>query len=327
MALKNHLIKSVEVPNEGSCRVMCYMEPNCVSINVGPVTGGSQKCDLNNATEENHASFLLVNNPGYAYLAIENPCSSSPCLNSGTCQAGFTYKGFRCVCWERFTGETCQISEVKRNCAEIYKSAGKPADGVYTIKPDNLPAFDVFCDQTTAGGSWIVFQKRLNGSVDFYRSWNDYKHGFGDLKSEFWLGLDKIHRLTSDNNGMLRVDLEDFEGNTAYAEYNLFGVMSEKDKYKLILGSYSGNSGDSLALHGGMPFTTKDQDNDIYGGVNCAIRFKGAWWYERCHYSNLNGLYHRGNHPSYADGVNWFHWKGYNCSLKRTEMKIRPVDF
>ena len=50
---------------------MCYMEPNCVSINVGPVTGGSQKCDLNNATEENHASFLLVNNPGYAYLAIE----------------------------------------------------------------------------------------------------------------------------------------------------------------------------------------------------------------------------------------------------------------
>ena len=113
---------------------------------------------------------------------------------------------------------------------------------MYTIKPDNLPAFDVFCDQTTAGGGWTVFQKRLNGSVDFYRYWNDYKHGFGDLKSEFWLGLDKIHRLTSDNNSMLRVDLEDFEGNTAYAEYKMFGVMSEKDKYKLILGSYSGRT-------------------------------------------------------------------------------------
>ena len=87
-----------------------------------------------------------------------------------------------------------------------------------------------------------MFQKRLNGSVDFYRYWNDYKHGFGDLKSEFWLGLDKIHRLTSDNNSMLRVDLEDFEGNTAYAEYKMFGVMSEKDKYKLILGSYSGRT-------------------------------------------------------------------------------------
>ena len=85
-----------------------------------------------------------------------------------------------------------------------------------------------------------MFQKRLDGSVDFYLNWSDYKHGFGNL-SGFWLGLDKIHRLTSDNNSMLRVDLEDFEGNTRYAEYNMFGVMSENDKYKLILGSYSGN--------------------------------------------------------------------------------------
>ena len=97
-----------------------------------------------------------------------------------------------------------------------------------------------------------MFQKRLNGSVDFYRCWNDYKHGFGDLKSEFWLGLDKIHRLTSDNNSMLRVDLEDFEGNTRYAEYNMFGVMSEKDKYKLLLGSYSGRTVISSLLF--LPF-------------------------------------------------------------------------
>ena len=133
---------------------------------------------------------------------------------------------------------------LKKNCAEIYKSAGEPTDGVYTIQPDELPAFDVFCDQTTDGGGWTVFQKRLNGSVDFYRYWNDYKCGFGDLNSEFWLGLDKIHRLTSYNNNTLRVDLdlEDFQGNTAYAKYNLFGVMSEKDKYKLILGSYSGRT-------------------------------------------------------------------------------------
>ncbi|CAH3041859.1 unnamed protein product [Pocillopora meandrina] len=325
MAMKNHAIKSAEVSNEGSCKVMCLMEPNCVSINVGPVVGGNQKCELNNATEENHATFLLVNNPGYTYLAIENPCSSSPCLNRGICQAGFTYKGFRCVCRERFTGETCQI--IKGNCAEIFKSAGKPTDGVYNIKPYNFLAFDVFCDQTTAGGGWTVFQKRLNGSVDFNRSWNDYKHGFGDLKSEFWLGLDNIHRLTSDNKSMLRVDLEDFEGNTAYAEYNMFGVMSEKDKYKLILGSYSGTSGDSLAYHRGMPFTTRDQDNGNRGGQNCAIEYQGAWWYNWCYKSNLNGLYHRGNHSSDAYGVNWFHWKGYRYSLKRTEMKIRPVEF
>ena len=86
-----------------------------------------------------------------------------------------------------------------------------------------------------------MFQKRLDGSVDFFHYWNDYKHGFGNLNGEFWLGLDKIHRLTSDNNSMLRVDLEDFEGNTAYAKYSMFGLMSENDKYKLTLGWYSGN--------------------------------------------------------------------------------------
>ena len=109
---------------------------------------------------------------------------------------------------------------------------------MYVIKPDDRSAFDVFCDQTTAGGGWTVFQKRIDGSVDFNRHWSDYKHGFGNLNGEFWLGLDRIHRLTLDNNSMLRVDLEDFEGGSAYAEYNLFGVKSEHDKYQLILWSY-----------------------------------------------------------------------------------------
>ena len=111
---------------------------------------------------------------------------------------------------------------------------------MYTIKPDNLSPFDVFCNQTTAGGGWTVFQKRVDGSVNFFLYWSNYKHGFGNLSGEFWLGNDKIHRLTANNNNTLRVDLEDFEGNTTYAEYDMFGVMSEDDKYKLILGSYSG---------------------------------------------------------------------------------------
>jgi len=216
---------------------------------------------------------------------------------------------------------------VYKNCAEIYKS-GETTDGVYTIKPDNLPAFDVFCDQTTDGGGWTVFQKRLHGSVDFFLNWSDYKVGFGDLCGEFWLGLDKIHRLTSDHNSIRpRVDLEDFEGNTAYAEYNKFGVMSEIDKYKLILGSYSGTAGDSLVYHGGQPFTTRDQDNDKNPNRNCASFRHGAWWYKNCHISNLNGIYRHKNPSPKSDGVNWKHWKGNFYSLKRTEMKMRPVNF
>ena len=111
---------------------------------------------------------------------------------------------------------------------------------MYTIDPDGEGAFDVFCDQKTTGGGWTVFQKRLDGSVDFYRYWDDYKNGFGNLNGEFWLGLDKIYRLTEKKRNRLRVDLEETTGYTAYAEYDMFAVTNEATKYKLILGNYSG---------------------------------------------------------------------------------------
>ena len=92
----------------------------------------------------------------------------------------------------------------------------------------------------TSGGGWTVFQRRLDGSVNFYRGWQDYKNGFGSLTSEFWLGLDKINRLTSTTQNKLRIDMEDFSGKTRYAEYDFFSVASERQKYKLDLGTYSG---------------------------------------------------------------------------------------
>ena len=98
----------------------------------------------------------------------------------------------------------------------------------------------MYCDHKTAGGGWTVFQKRRDGSVDFYRSWDAYKRGFGNVNGEFWLGLDKIHRLTVSGNTKLHVDLEDIHGNTAFAEYNSFAVASERAKYQLSLGKYSG---------------------------------------------------------------------------------------
>ena len=120
-------------------------------------------------------------------------------------------------------------------CAEVYQSGDK-ISGVYKINPDGLGEFEVFCDQKTAGGGWTVFQKRRDGSVDFFRAWDDYKRGFGNLNGEFWLGLDKIHRLTVSGGYKLRIDLEDIHGKTAFA----FSVTSERAKYQLSLGSYSG---------------------------------------------------------------------------------------
>ena len=127
---------------------------------------------------------------------------------------------------------------VSKNCADTYK-AGERKSGVYKIDLNGLWV-DVFCDQTTAGGGWLVFQKRMDGSMDFYRDWDEYKRGFGNLTGEFWLGLDNIHCLTSKGDYKLLVDLEDFTGKSYYAEYDLFTVASEGEKYELSMGSYSG---------------------------------------------------------------------------------------
>ena len=99
---------------------------------------------------------------------------------------------------------------------------------------------------TTEGGGWTVFQRRLDGSVDFYLGWESYKNGFGDLHGEFWLGNKNFNRLTAADDVILRVDLEDFDGNRTNAEYTTFKVADEVDKYRLLIGGYSGTAGDSM---------------------------------------------------------------------------------
>ena len=214
-------------------------------------------------------------------------------------------------------------TSVFRDCRDALNNSYTQS-GVYTIQPDSLPPFDVYCDMDTDGGGWTVFQRRQDGSEDFYRNWVNYTNGFGNLSNEFWLGLEFIHRLTNESDSELRVDLEDWNGAASYAKYSLFQVMDSSTNYRLQVRGYTGDAGDSFTRHSGGPFSTYDHDNDDYSG-NCARLFKGAWWYTEYHQSNLNGLYHRGNHTSYGDGVNWYHWKGHYYSLKFTEMKVRAI--
>ena len=210
---------------------------------------------------------------------------------------------------------------VPKDCSDLYK-AGVTTNGVYSVNPDGRGSFSVYCDMTTDGGGWTVFQRRQDGSQDFYRGWSQYKAGFGQLTGEFWLGNDNIHRLTASRPSELRVDLGDWSGGRAYAKYGSFRVGDEQSLYRLSVGSYSGTAGDSLAYHNNMAFSTKDRDNDK-GSRHCAVVYTGAWWYKSCHNSNLNGQY-LGNKVD-GKGARWHHYKG-GLSLKFTEMKLRPTN-
>uniref|UniRef100_A0A182MDG0 Fibrinogen C-terminal domain-containing protein n=1 Tax=Anopheles culicifacies TaxID=139723 RepID=A0A182MDG0_9DIPT len=140
----------------------------------------------------------------------------------------------------------------------------------------------VLCDQDFDKGGWIVIQNRFDGSTNFYRNWQEYKNGFGNLEQEFWLGLDRIYQLTVSRPHELVVLLEDFEGNKTFAKYDKFEIGDEKKKYKITkLGEYSGTAGDSLGSVRGMQFSTFDANNDAWGG-NCASALTGAWWYNTC---------------------------------------------
>ena len=131
----------------------------------------------------------------------------------------------------------------------------------------------------TDGGGWTVFQRRQDGSVDFYRNWSDYENGFGNLTGEFWLGLSKVHRLTPDGENTLRVDLGDCENNTPYAQYNEFEILDVTAKYALVVQGYSGTITDSLNYHNIMTFSTKDKDHDTHQDWYCAKITQCGWWF------------------------------------------------
>ncbi|XP_058997965.1 tenascin isoform X8 [Mustela lutreola] len=210
-----------------------------------------------------------------------------------------------------------------RDCSQAMLN-GDTTSGLYTIylNGDKAQALEVFCDMTSDGGGWIVFLRRKNGREDFYRNWKAYAAGFGDRREEFWLGLDNLHKITAQGQYELRVDLRD-HGKTAYAVYDKFSVGDAKTRYKLRVEGYSGTAGDSMAYHNGRSFSTFDKDTDS-AITNCALSYKGAFWYKNCHRVNLMGRYGDNNH---SQGINWFHWKGHEYSIQFAEMKLRPSNF
>lgn len=200
----------------------------------------------------------------------------------------------------------------------------------------------VWCDQDTDGGGWMVILRRMDGSADFNRTISGYLNFFGNINGEFWLGLYNMAALTctSSKAHVLRVDLEDTEGNKVFAVYDSVSVCG--DQFVLSVGNYSGTAGDSLiTLDKGdsswlnpTAFSARRKPGATGQKVCGDFTFSG-WWFSSCYLynSNLNGFYRPAPYMGFRGwhGIYWYTWqaalKDQNRTYSRAEMKIRPRDY
>ena len=285
--LINHKYEWNTVSSPVFCGRDCSSDRQCASFNYHI---SKKSCELNNATRDHSpADFIQLDGSAY-YGIIRNQYTS-------------------CQMWYR---------------------AGHRDNGIYTIFPAGLTdGIRVYCDMETDGGGWIVFQRRQDGSVDFYRDWATYQSGFGDPSGEFWLGNAILQALTKSGQWELRVGLTDWENGTAWASYKEFAVSG--DLYTLHVGSFDANSpaGDALMYHNGQNFTTKDRDNDVFEhleeSANCAVRTGGAWWFNGCASSHLNGIYYQQGEEPISHGLQWYLWKNDWYSMKKCYMSMKEL--
>ena len=220
------------------------------------------------------------------------------------------------------------------NCRQIFDD-GQLESRVYSLHDSNGASFDVYCNMSIRGeGGWTVIQQRLNNIIPFNRTWQEYRNGFGDPTSNYWIGLQKIRDiLTAESSPFqLYIGMGSFHPTDTYrfAFYDSFNLGDERENYKLQVGSVSRDSsaGDSLFYHNGKQFSTPDQDNDSAPKTHCAQRFNAGWWFGNCHDSLLNGQYYDNGllaDLTVPDGIIWETWAGDRESLKSTIMAIRPL--
>ncbi|KAL7374978.1 hypothetical protein ABVT39_010008 [Epinephelus coioides] len=239
---------------------------------------------------------------------------------------------------------------IGKDCVQAHRNHLKgESNGLFKIKPggtDSTQVVEVYCQQEGLMGGWLLVQQRESGALSFNRTWAEYRNGFGSIdakgKGEFWLGNQNLHLLTNQGETILKVEMEDWEGGVASAEYTV-RVGSEVEGYQLHVSGYTGDAGDALIMpnsdmasylsHSGMKFSTFDKDNDKWE-ESCAEMYGGGWWYNNCQAANLNGIYYKGTYDpekntpyEIENGVVWATYKPANYSLKTVRMFIRSAAF
>ncbi|XP_071835331.1 uncharacterized protein [Apostichopus japonicus] len=318
-----------------SCTVSCSDTPTCICPDGFLMDGNKcisrEDCSCYIQEADGGQGIVLAEGDEYVNPSCTKRCSCNSdllscddtyqCSPNGNCEerqgllqcycnAGYTGDGVQC---DRATASDCQafIGE-SSNSIQLIQPAG------WTDEP-----FQVTCD-VIDGGGWLVFQRRVDSSLSFYRYWNEYREGFGSVDGNFWLGNDKLAALTSQGEYELRIEFDSKSGQHYYAKYSSFSVGDVDTNFRLSVSGYDSSSTvgyDAMNNHNGREFTTRDRDNDAYG-YNCAsygTSYQSAWWFNHCYHCDLNAPYSGVSYTIY-----WYNFPCSNYNIQSTEMKIRP---
>ncbi|XP_056388878.1 angiopoietin-related protein 3 [Hyla sarda] len=220
------------------------------------------------------------------------------------------------------TDRTPDPNDHPRDCNDVYNQ-GTRLSGVYTIRPNNSAEFRVYCEFTTEA-AWTVIQRRTDGAMDFNQTWEDYAKGFGDLRGEFWLGLQKIFSLSQQADYILHIELQDWKNNVRFVEY-LFTLGNQDSSYTLQLSQVLGNIPSALPEYTPLPFSTGDHHSQH---LKCpAETSTGGWWKSSCGGTNLNAKYVKPRSRVKGErrrgqGLSWKPEKGRMYSLRSTKMML-----
>ncbi|KAJ8019018.1 Fibrinogen-like protein 1 [Holothuria leucospilota] len=348
-----------EVYGTCTCQKSCSNPTSCVSCT------GDQRCYCPNGfylqggncvPQERCGCYfdgrILLNGDTYVNSDCSRRCtcnndqlncdSSYRCTSNAACRVRDGVR--KCYCNAGYEGDgITSCTRPYTDCNDV-QNAGITQSGVYPIRPTGWTGspFNVFCNMTIDGGGWTVIQRRINGATNFYRSWADYKNGFGNIQQEFWLGNEKLYYLTQQATYEYRFDFVMSSYATRYHKYSRFRIDNESNKYRVTdVGSRSGDAGYTLYNTQNIAFSTYDRDNDGKSATDCAEEHRSGWWhggyyysysysycyyfpegsrYRYCSYANPNGVYNGGN----GQNIFTYYYSNY-CHTKYTEMKIRRI--
>ena len=233
----------------------------------------------------------------------------------------------------------CRNQPAQRDCLEHRRQGNSTTNGLYTLSLDGNKMINAYCDQSTDGGGWTVIQRRMDGSINFFRRWKAYKEGFGQLQREHWLGNENIYLLTAQaiipgSEAMIQMKLRDYGERMYSNRYGFIQVDSEDNNYMLHVTKPSGDQSPDYftSFNHLTQFSTFDKDNDKAGSYNCARDYKySGWWIDgsgnsctttKATYTNLNGPY-----DELRAQKTWYKricWANSNHPTF-TEMKIRRL--